>query len=107
MSHNKYLIKCLCVLSKQQRNQLLKIVDKSCIDCIRDCCKSILEGGVKITPTQKKKLRRYKTKLRAVADPQKGSQEARKHLQYGGFFQALLPVLASIVSPLISILASK
>ena len=101
MIQNRNLIKSLCILPKKSRNQLLKIVDKSCIDCIRDCCKSVLEGDVKINSTKKKKLRRYKIKLRAVSDPRKGTSEARRHLQYGGFFQALLPILANIVSAFI------
>ena len=99
---NKKLIKALSVLPRKQRNRLLQKIDKSCIDSIRDCCKHILLGRVSVKPAQKRKLRAYKSKLRAAADPKVGSTAVRKHLQFGGFFQALIPVLASLLGPLVS-----
>ena len=102
LAHNKKLIKTLSILPRKQRNRLLKKIDKSCIDCLRDCCKHILQGKIQLKPANKRRLKRYKSKLRAVANPQIGSSTARKHLQFGGFFQALIPVLASLIGPIVS-----
>ena len=102
LAHNKKLIKSLSILPRKQRNRLLKKIDKSCIDSIRDCCKHILLGQVSIKPAHKRRLRTYKSKLRAAANPRVGSSAVRKHLQFGGFFQALIPVLASLLGPFVS-----
>ena len=102
LAHNKKLIKSLSILPRKQRNRLLKKIDKSCIDSIRDCCKHILLGQVSIKPAHKRRLRTYKSKLRAAANPRVGSSAVRKHLQFGGSFQALIPVLASLLGPLVS-----
>ena len=107
LSRNKRLIHSLTLLPKRQRNKLLRKVDKSCIDSLRDCCGYILQGHVPLNLTNKRKLKPYKSKLRAAANPKIGSTKARKHFQFGGFFQALIPVLASILGPIISTLARE
>ena len=107
LARNKKLIKSLSILPKKQRNKLLGKIDKSCIDSLRDCCRNILQGKVQLNPKNKRKLKPYKNKLRAAANPKIGSNKARKYFQFGGFFQALIPVLASIISPIISNLIQK
>ena len=107
LARNKKLIKSLTILPKKQRNKLLRKVDKSCIDSLRDCCKSILQGEIPLNPSNKRRLKPYKNKLRAAANPKIGSNRARKHFQFGGFFQALIPVLASVIGPIISSLVQK
>ena len=102
LARNKKLLKTLSVLPRKQRNRLLKKIDKSCIDCIRDCCKSILKGKISLKPGHKRRLRSYKSKLRAAANPSLGSSAVRKHLQFGGFFQALIPALAGLIGPIVS-----
>ena len=102
LARNKKLIKTLSVLPRKQRNSLLKKIDKSCIDCIRDCCKHILQGKISLKPAHKRRLKRYKSKLRATANPSLGSSTVRKHLQFGGFFQALIPALAGLIGPIVS-----
>ena len=101
LAHNKKLIKSLAILPRKQRNRLLQKIDKSCIDCLRDCCKNILQGRIPLKPAHKHKLKRYKKKLRAAANPKIGSSKARKHFQFGGFFQALIPILASLIGRIV------
>ena len=107
LARNKKLIKSLSILPKKQRNKLLRKVDKSCIDSLRDCCRNILQGQVPLNPKHKRKLKPYKNRLRAAANPKIGSNKVRKHFQFGGFFQALIPVLASLIGPIISNLVRK
>ena len=101
LTNNKKLIKTLSLLPKKQRNQLLQKIDRSCLDSIRDCCKHILLGKISIKRAHKRKLFAFKSKLRAVANSSVGSSAVRKHLQYGGFFQSLIPILAGLLGPLI------
>ena len=101
--------KCLFVelllsLPKAERNKVLKIICKPCIDTLRDCCKNILQNKIPIKAEVKQRLKTHKDKLRAVASHRIRSEEARKLFQTGGFFQALIPVLASIINPILSAL---
>ena len=107
LARNRKLIKALSVLPKKQRNSLLRKIDKSCIDTLRDCCKCILQGRLPLTTSNKRKLKPYKSKLRAAANPKIGSNKVRKHFQFGGFFQALIPVLAGLIGPIVSSLIPK
>lgn len=102
LERNCVLLRVLVSLPKKERNKLLKSIHKSCIDSLRDCCRNILFNEIPIKADQKQKLQVYKAKLRAVANPKVGSEQVRKHFQTGGFFQALIPVLASIVGPILS-----
>lgn len=105
LERNCALLRVLLSLPKKERNKLLKSINKSCIDSLRDCCRNILFNEIPIKPEQKSRLQVHKAKLRAVANRKVGSEQVRKHFQTGGFFQALIPVLASIVGPILSSLA--
>ena len=71
-----------------------------------ECAKNTLNGNVKLTPAQFKKLKRYKTHLRQLANKNTGIKKKKKILQKGGFLGALLgaviPTLASVVGNIFS-----
>ena len=100
------LERCSCLifhlsqLSTRERNKLLRVIPKSYIDILRDCCKGFLLDNA--VPECKEQLRPFKGKLRAVTNPNTSTALARKHFQSGGFFQALIPVLARLVGPIIA-----
>ena len=94
------LILHLSQLPTRERNKLLRVIPKSYIDVLRDCCSGFLLDNV--APECKEQLRPYKGRLRAVANPNTDTTKARKHFQSGGFFQALIPVLARLVGPIIA-----
>ena len=102
LERNKKNLKRLANLPRKQRNKLLQKINKDCIDCLRDCCLNILEGRIPLKPKNKEQLRKYKTKIRAAANKKIGSSKVRRSFQFGGFFQALIPVLASLIGPIIS-----
>ena len=80
------------------------IIEESGSDVIKlfcECAKNTLNGNVKLSPGQFKKLKRYKTQLRHLADKKIGQKKKKKVLQKGGFLGALLgaviPALISLV----------
>ena len=69
------------------------IIEESGSDVMKlfcECAKNTLNGNVKLTPVQYKKLKRYKTQLRQLTDKKIGHKKKKKLLQRGGFLGALL-----------------
>ena len=66
-----------------------------------ECAKNTLNGNVQLSPAQYKKLQRYKSHLRQLADKKVGVRKKKAILQKGGFLGALLgavlPTLATAV----------
>lgn len=90
----KKLKKC----DSKQRRSLLKQGGKSLQLCLRECAANILKGKVPLTPQQKKKLRRYKAKLRKISKTSTSQKDRLKIEQKGGFLPALLaPVVGAIL----------
>ena len=97
ITQKKRMILALTRLSKQARNRPLGQIDKECINCLRDCCRNILTGEIRLSPFDKSRLSQYKSKIREIAQRKTGTGKVRKHLQFGGFFQALIPILTGLI----------
>ena len=103
LTRNKKLIKIISSASIKQRKRLLSSVDRDFIDMCRDCCENILEGRINISPKTHQKLSRYKKHIRKLGRPTKVSlKSARNTLQTGVFFTALIPILSSLIGPVLS-----
>ena len=90
----------LIVLAKARPNLIKRIIEtgpKSLIDCLSECALNVLQGNLKINQLQKKKLSRFKNKLRLLASKRAPLVQKKKALQTGGF----VGLLASLVTPLI------
>ncbi|KAK7482154.1 hypothetical protein BaRGS_00026619 [Batillaria attramentaria] len=73
---------------------IIKAADKDLVDTLCECGLNALKGNVPLSPTQKKKLGKYKSVLRALAKKGTPLQKKKALLQKGGFLGALLgPVL--------------
>ena len=96
----------LCALHKSHPSvcrAILKGADKELIQCLAECCHNILKGNVKLTPSQKAQLTKYKQKIRHVADKKKALKTKVKIIQSGGFLPALLaPLIKPVVIPLVA-----
>ena len=103
LNRNKKLIKIISEAQIKERKRLLATADRDFINTCRDCCKNILEGRVNISPKTRQKLARYKKHIRRLGRPTKLSlNSARSSLQTGGFFTALIPILSSLIGPVLS-----
>jgi hypothetical protein len=87
---------------KPERNAILKHSNKEVIICICEVIDNILRGNVPITTTQKKKLLRYKSELRRMANKQVGIAGKKKILlQKGGFLPVVLAPILGIAASLL------
>lgn len=98
----------LCRCSHKARSGVIDNADKALIDCLSECALNILRGNVELTEGQKKKLKSYRRKLRALAIEKVSVKHKKDILQRGGFLGALLaPLAASVLTPVVSGLVKK
>jgi len=84
------------------RKAIISNCDKELIHAISECALNVLRGNVNLTDCQKKRLCKFKGRLRTVIDKRVPlSRKKRLINQHGGFlvplFSAVLPTLASII----------
>ena len=104
MRHNADLLRVLARASKKQRKAILETCHIDLVKCLAEISLNVLEGVVPISPTQKKKLKRYKSLLRSLADKKVSLKKKKTKLnQSGGNLLTLLlpPVLSALGSLLI------
>ena len=77
------------------------------IPCICECVHNILQGNVQISSQQKRKLNKYKTKLRQLANKKISLKKKKKVIQTGGFLPLILGALAPILGSVIGELVKK
>jgi hypothetical protein len=88
----------------QARRALLSSADDEIVKAIVECALNTLNGNHKLTKEEKSKLKKYKSRLRALIDPKISLKSKRKLLvQKGGFiFSLLASVLSGVIGSLIS-----
>ena len=103
LTRNKKYIKSISNNPVSVQKRILATADRDFIETCRDCCENILAGRVNITPKNLQKLRRHKTTVRRLGCKNRVSlKTGRELLQKGGFFSALLPILSSLIGPVLS-----
>ena len=93
-------LKILHKSNPKTRNAILQNADKELINCICECVENTLNGNVKVSPAQRKQLKKHAAVLRQIR-AKSGSLQTKKKLlvQKGGFLPALLaPILAGLAS---------
>ena len=85
------------------RKAILEHADPELIQALCECAHNILQGNVQMTPLEKTRLRKYKSKLRLIACTNVSVKQKRLKLQQtGGFLPALLaPLAANVIIPLL------
>ena len=85
------------------RKTILEHADPELIKALCECAQNILQGNVQMTPLEKTRLRKYKSKLRLIACKNVSVKQKRLKLQQtGGFLPALLaPLAANVIIPLL------
>ena len=80
------------------RKAILEYADADLINALCECAHNILRGTVRLTPREKVRLRKYKNKLRLLANRRLTIARRRREIQQnGGFLPALLAPLATTV----------
>ena len=92
-------VQILCLLSKVKPKVIKALISASDNSLIRTISSSdILNGVYTLTPTQKKRLKRYKCSLRKLTEKQSSLNTKRALLMKGG---SMLPVLIGTIAPLL------
>lgn len=102
LERNLDFLKLLTKVKPKQRQAIIKTSDRDLVLCLCECVLNLLEGNLKITPSQLEKLKRYKNPLRTLVDNKTSIKEKRNILeQRGGFLPILLAPILSIASQLL------
>ena len=89
----------------QARRALLASADDELIKAIVGCALNTLNGNDKLTKEEKTKLKKYKSRLRALIDRKISFRRKRKLLvQKGGL---IVPLLASVLSGVRSVISNN
>ena len=92
-------VQILCLLSKVKPKVIKALISASDNSLIRTISSSdILNGVYTLTPTQKKRLKRYKSSLRKLTEKPSSLNTKRALLMKGG---SMLPVLIGTIAPLL------
>ena len=85
------------------RKFLIDNVPANVITAICECSLNLLKGVIPLTPRQKRRLVRYKTHLRALANKKVSRKQKKKHLNKkgGNLLTALLPPVLSVLGSLL------
>ena len=91
----------ICLLAKAKPKVIREIIssaDKDLIKTVSACSYNILKGNLEVTPSQKKKLRRYRENLRTISLKKTPLKTTRALLMKGsGIVTALLGTIAPIL----------
>jgi len=91
--HLRFLSKA----SPAVRKKFILHAPESFLDCCSELCVNYCAGRIDCTRTQKKRLARYKSQLRELADRRTGDGARRRILQRGGFLPALaIPIISAV-----------
>ena len=93
----QYLANC----NQRTAKTIIREAPPPLVHCVSDICYNLLNGKVKLTPKEKKRLIRYKKHIRKVAKRATTKKTKKKIIQTGGFLRAILaPLLGSVLAPL-------
>ena len=85
-----------------QRRALLAMTSKQQIKAMEEVAVNIVKNTVSLSEDDTKICRRWRKPLRLLALKRYPVKEKRKILQQGGFIGAILPVLAPVLTTLIT-----
>lgn len=89
-------------LSPHAAKTVIKSGDNQLVNALCEGSLNVLRGNVRLTPHHKRRLRRYKKDLRALANRRISAKHKKVLLQRGGFLSALLPPIIGILGSLFS-----
>jgi len=94
------LLKALSrVRRKEDRRKILRVGGEKLASCLCECCHNVLQGNIRMSVAERKKLKRHAKSIRTLGDPRVNLRNKKKLLnQKGGFLPALLaPILSTAV----------
>ena len=101
VKRNLPMLKLLCGAKPAIVKAVLKGASPDLLNALSECSLNILKGHVRLTPTQKKQLCRYRQSLRSLAKKGTSAKKRKQILQKGGFIGTLLKPVLGILGGLL------
>jgi hypothetical protein len=98
---NYHALQVLKTTDPKLRKAILANCKGELVKTLSECSLNLLRGNVKLTPCQKRKLRKYRLHLRKLADKRVSLTSKKAIVQRGGF---LLPLLGAVLPTIASLL---
>jgi hypothetical protein len=89
-------------LKPKKRRVLMDLATKDQIKALEEVALNIVKNTVALSDDEERVCRRWRKPLRLLALKRYPSKDKKKILQQGGFFAAILPIIASVLGSLIS-----
>ena len=89
---------------KNQRN-IIKNADKPLLICLSEICLNLVKRHIKLRPSEIKKLRRFESEIRTLAERKHSLAKRKKILLKGGFLPSILSILPTLISGVIASLS--
>jgi len=99
---NFHHLQVLKTANPQLRKAIIKNCNSELVKTISECVLNVLRNNLQLTACQKKRLQKFKSPLRALADKRVSISSKKRLLnQRGGFLVpllcAILPTIASLI----------
>lgn len=93
-----HLLRYLAKGKKSIVRAIINEADRDVINVLCECAHNVINRTVRLTPSQKKQLKKHKSKFLILLDKAASIKKKKKTLQTGGFIGALLgAVLPAII----------
>lgn len=97
-------LRTLCgIRTAAKRRDLIERGGGRMQNLLRQLAVNLLKGNIPLTPSQLKKLKKYKRVIRRLADRRTSAANRKRITQSGGGFMAMLPLAISALSTLTSL----
>ena len=102
LEHLDYLSLLGRTKNKKKRNLLLNYGNADQMRAVSECAHNLLQGNVPMKSPEVKKMKRFKTSLRGLANPRMSVDKKKRLLsqQGGGFLGSLIPLAVTALSSL-------
>ena len=103
MKENLCYLQVLAKCKPKIRKIIIEQGPADVVTCVCECCYNLLKGTVPLTPSQKRRLSRYKKHLRTLANKKVSRVKKRRILNQkgGNLLAALLPPVLSVLGSLL------
>ena len=107
LKNNLNKLKFLSNCNKQLLTNILKSADKELIQSLNECVLNTLNGNIKLSVDERKKLEKFKYSLRKLLQIKPFYKKKKFLVQKGGFLQILLPSAIALISTLLENIIKK
>ena len=97
-----HMLKYLCKAKPKHAKGVIEHCDSDLLNALSECSLNVLKGVVPLKPHQRKRLIKYKNNVRGLAKKSTPKRKKKALLLKGGFLQALLTPLLSVLGGLLS-----